>query len=285
MDTGNRRIEGLAALLGTVVLWGSSFPGIKLVVGIVDPMTYVWLRSLIASTALIPYILYRLVKGYDLKHSVHGGLVAGLFFALGLWLQGWGTRFTSASNSAFITGLNVVFVHIYVALDKRSYDMRLRLSLILSLAGLYFLTAPQGGFKIGDALVLLGAFMWAAQIILIDKYRPRDPIAFTYAELVPSTLFLVPATLVYGTPRIPLEAILITIYLALACADGAFILQALGQRYVDPATTAIVFLLEPVFATLFSLALLHEQVTALQLMGMALILSALYISVMRNHDG
>lgn len=285
MDTGNRRIVGLAALLGTVVLWGSSFPGIKLVVGIVDPMTYVWLRSLIASAALTPYILYRLVKGYDLKHSVHGGLVTGLFFALGLWLQGWGTRFTSASNSAFITGLNVVFVHIYVALDKRSYDMRLGLSLLLSLAGLYFLTAPRGGFNIGDALVLLGAFMWAAQIILIDKYRPRDPIAFTYAELVPSTLFLVPATLVYGTPRIPLEALLITIYLALACADGAFILQAYGQRYVDPATTAIVFLLEPVFATLFSLALLHEHVTAIQLMGMALILSALYISVMRNHDG
>ncbi len=284
MKTENKRIAGFSALIGTVILWGSSFPGIKLVVDVIDPMTYVWLRSLIASLVLAPYVLFHYIRGYNLRHSICGGLVTGVFFALGLWLQGWGTRYTTASNSAFITGLNVVFVHLYVALVRRSYNWRLALSLSLSIAGLYFLTTPQGGFGRGDALVLLGAFMWAAQIILIDKYRPRDPIAFTYAEFIPGTLFLVPATLIYGAPSLTKETILIITYLAVACADGAFILQAYGQRYVDPATTAIVFLLEPVFATVFSVILIHEQLTSLQLIGMALILSALYLSVAENHD-
>lgn len=284
MRAEDKRIAGFLALIGTVILWGSSFPCIKLVVDIIDPMTYVWLRSLIASSVLVPYVLYRILRGYDLRSSITGGMVTGVFFALGLWLQGWGTRYTTASNSAFITGLNVVFVHLYVALVRRSYNWRLALSLSLSIAGLYFLTTPQGGFGRGDAMVLLGAFMWAAQIILIDKYRPGDPVAFTYAEFIPSTLFLVPATLVYGAPGLTLETVLIITYLAVACADGAFILQAYGQRYVDPATTAIVFLLEPVFATIFSIILIHEHVTGLQLIGMALILSALYLSLRMNHD-
>jgi len=275
----SRRLAGLAALLGTVVLWGSSFPGIKVVVGIVDPMTYVWLRSMIAAGVLAPYVVYRLLRGFDLRDSVRGGLVTGIVFALGLWLQGWGTHYTSASNSAFIIGLNVVFVHLYVTLIRRTYNWRLASSLAMSIGGLYLLTAPQGGFGLGDILVLLGAVMWAAQIILIDKYRPRDPIAFTYAELIPSTLFIIPALLIYGPPDLTLEAVMVTTYLAVACADGAFILQVYGQRYIDPATTAIIFLLEPVFATIFSIILLHEQIAILQLIGMIMILFALYLSI------
>ena len=274
-----KRFIGVAALLGTVLLWGSSFPGIKVVVDIVDPMTYVWLRSLIAALVLAPYVVLGIRRGRDLGDSVRGGLVTGIAFALGLWLQGWGTRYTTASNSAFITGLNVVFVHIYVALVGRRYSWRLASSLALSIVGLYLLTSPGGGFGLGDTLILLGALMWAAQIILIDKYRPKDPIAFTYAELVPSTFFLAPSLLVYGEPRITAGVLLVIIYLAVACADGAFILQAYGQRYVDPATTAMIFLLEPVFATIFSVIILHEEITHLQLVGMALILSALYLSV------
>lgn len=278
----DKRLLGIAALLGTVLLWGSSFPGIKVVVDTVDPMTYVWLRSLIAATVLAPYVVLGVRRSWDLGESVRGGLATGIAFALGLWLQGWGTRYTTASNSAFITGLNVVFVHIYVAVAGRRYGWRLASSLALSIAGLYLLTSPGGGFGLGDTLVLLGAIMWAAQIILIDKYRPRDPIAFTYAELVPSTLFLVPALLIYGPPRITPGVMLVIAYLAVACADGAFILQAYGQRYVDPAATAMIFLLEPVFATVFSVILLHEHVTFPQIIGMAMILSALYISVREN---
>ncbi len=280
--SGGRKLVGVAALLGTVLLWGSSFPGIKVVVDTVDPMTYVWLRSLIAALVLAPYVVLGVRRGRDLGDSVRGGLATGIAFALGLWLQGWGTRYTTASNSAFITGLNVVFVHIYVAVARRRYSWRLASSLALSIAGLYLLTSPEGGLGLGDALVLLGAIMWAAQIILIDKYRPGDPIAFTYAELVPSTLFLAPALLLYGVPRITAGVLLVITYLAVACADAAFILQAYGQRYVGPATTAMIFLLEPVFATIFSVILLHEEVTIIQIMGMAMILSALYLSMKEN---
>ncbi len=267
------------ALLGTVVLWGSSFPGIKFVVEILDPMTYAWLRSTIAAAFLAPYMAYEIVRGRRPASDIKGGLLTGIVFALGLWLQGWGTQFTTASNSAFITGLNVVFVHIYMALTRKRYNWRLASSLLLSMTGLYLLTSPAGGFGLGNALVLLGAIMWAAQIILIDKYRPEDPVVFTYAELLPSTLFIIPALLIYGAPNVTINVLLVIAYLAVACADGAFILQAYGQKYIEPATTAIVFLLEPVFATIISIILLHEQVTLIQTIGMTLILSALYLSM------
>ena len=85
--------------------------------------------------------------------------MAGIAYTLGLWLQGWEMRFTTASNAAFIMGFNVVFVHLYTALLRRRYDCKLTLSLALSLSRLYLLAIPQGMLNIGDALVLVGAVL------------------------------------------------------------------------------------------------------------------------------
>ena len=177
----------LIALIGTSLIWGSSFPIIKIVVTNISDYTYVWLRSLIAICGLLPYVLYYWVKTcrnkvscISFKIGMKGGLLAGIFYALGLWLQGLGTRYTTASNSAFITGLSVVFVHLYSYFILRKYGSKLILSLALALLGLYLLTMPTGGLNIGDILVLMGSLMWASQIIIIDKFSKSNPLVFTF---------------------------------------------------------------------------------------------------------
>ena len=40
--------NGLAALLGTTLLWSSSFPAIKIATGFADGFTYTWVRGLIS---------------------------------------------------------------------------------------------------------------------------------------------------------------------------------------------------------------------------------------------
>jgi drug/metabolite transporter (DMT)-like permease len=275
------RLVGPLVLLIATVLWGSTFPVIKLVVTDIGSFAYVWIRGLIAVLCLLPYVVFRLVKqSYNpvYRRVIIGGLLTGVAYALGLWLQGWGTGLTTASNSAFITGLNVVFVHLYVALVERRYSLRLGLELLLAVLGLYLLTMPTGGFNIGDFLVLLGAVAWAAQVILVSKYGGADPLAFTFFEILPSVLFVLPDVLYSGLPRISIRSLLGLAYLGTVCTVGAFSLQAYGQKYVLPEIAALIYLLEPVFAAVFAWAMLGEVMTLTQIIGASLMFTAMVIA-------
>ncbi len=274
----NKVTYGVSALLLTSILWGSSFPAIKLVVSEVSSYTYTWVRSSLALMVLLPYLVYvYLKKGISWK-AVKGGLMAGIAYSLGLWLQGWGTKFTTASNSAFITGLNVIFVHIYVALILREYNSRLALALIFSMTGLYLLTSPSTGFNIGDLLVLVSAVMWAAQIIIVDAYGEGDPLVFTFFEILPALAYSIPDFLDNGFEQITHGTLIILVYLAVFCSVFAFTLQVYGQRYVSPAIASIIFLSEPVFASLFAYVILSEVLSLIQIAGAGMIILAMLIS-------
>ena len=273
-----RAFHGVLALILTSLLWGSSFPVIKLVVSEVSSYTYTWFRSFLAILILLPYVVFVYFKKNLDKKVVEGGLLAGLAYALGLWLQGWGTSYTTASNSAFITGLNVIFVHVYVALTLRKYDFKLALALTLSLTGLYFLTSPVAGVNIGDILVLLGAVMWAAQIIIVDKFSKGDPFVFTFFEMIPALSFSILDFISNKFTCPPLGVILKLLYLALFCSVFAYALQVYGQRYISPAIASIILLMEPVFATIFAYALLSERLSLLQTLGAGMMISAMLMS-------
>jgi drug/metabolite transporter (DMT)-like permease len=244
----------------------------------VNEYTYTWVRSLIAILGLTPYLLYTYYRGRFSVSTAKGGLLAGIAYALGLWLQGWGTKYTTASNSAFITGLNIIYVHIYSATVMRRYSIKLFLALILSISGLYLLTTPTTGFNLGDLLVLAGSFMWALQIILVDRYSGGDPLIFTLFEMVPALTFLIPDVVFYSTISVSVNVLLMITYLAFVCSNTAFALQVFGQRYVSPAVTAIVFLLEPIVAAILSYVLLGEVFTSIKVLGASLILTAMFLS-------
>jgi drug/metabolite transporter (DMT)-like permease len=284
-----RTTRGVLLLLGTSLLWGSSFPAIKYSVSGISEYTYTWLRSAVAMIGLAPYMAYALSRGRVSRRTVERGVMVGVAYALALWLQGWGTKYTSASNSAFITGLDVVFVHAYASLMEKRYEPCLGLSLALSVAGLYLLTSPSGSLGMGDFLVLLGAFVWAAQIILVDRFSDEDPLAMTFFEMSPALIFAAPdlhALLSGGGVAMPRGMeLLVMIYLGLACSVAAYALQIYGQRFVPPTLAGIVFLLEPVFASLLAAATLHEAMNALQAGGAALILASLALAARSGAHG
>lgn len=271
--------KAVAALLGTTLLWGSSFPAIKVVMESINEYRYTWIRALVALVALLPYLAYAHGRGRIDPLTVKGGLLAGVAYSLGIWLQGWGMKFTTASNAAFITGLNAAFVHAYQALIEREYGVRLGASLVLGMVGLYLLTAPRGGLSFGDALVLLSALAWASQVIVVGRYCRGDPLVFTFFEFLPSIAFALPDLSVHGKPEVPPQVLVLLVYLGVVCGDAAFALQVYGQRNVRPAAAALVFLLEPVIAAILAFMLLGEMFTAVQVVGALLILASMLAAV------
>ncbi len=283
-----RIMLGLGALLTTTLLWGSSFPAIKIAVGVIDEYGYVGFRSIIAVLGLLPYTLYyHWRRGFE-KNLMLGGLVIGTTYAIGLWLQGWGMKYTSASNAAFITGLSVVFVHVYSGLVLKRYTLLTFSSLVSALTGLYFLTNPSVyGLNIGDLLVLAGAFAWAAYIVLVDKYSGYNPLILVFYSMIPATLYIIPFTLNTGTSGWGSLIVVLPflVYLALVCSDTATALQVYGQRFIRVEAAAIIYLLEPVFASILAYMFLAETMEPTQILGASLILLAIFLATINDMRG
>jgi len=275
----NSSSTGLIALLGTTLLWGSSFPAIKVVTGFTDSLTYTWVRGLISAIGLFPVVIYYIIRNGSIAYAVKAGLITGSAYAVGIWLQGWGTALTTASNAAFITGLNVVIVYgIDALIKKERYGLRGLTSLFLSLAGLYLLSGSLSKMTIGDLLVLASAFLFALQVELIHKYSSSNPVIFTFFEMLPMTSFVIIDYLRKINYDSIIPALPSLIYLGLICNDVALSLQVFGQRWFEAYEAALIYLLEPVFGALFSFLIIGETVTLRGAFGAALILSAMVVA-------
>ncbi len=270
------KILGFFSLVMTTFLWGTSFAFIKLSVGLISPFTYTFTRTLIASLVLLPLILFKLLNRKLYYKSLRNGFIVGLTYSTGLVLQGAGTVYIEPSMSAFITGLATIHVHLYSAFIKKKYSWLDLVALVSAITGLYVLTSPTGGLGIGGLLVFAGTIMWALQIILISKYGFSSMLEFLFGMFIAGSLYGPPAFLT-GLD-LTIEAWLYIIYLAIACSIGATFFQVLGQRYISETTAAIVFLLEPVFATIFSVLMGLEYITIYKIVGGGLITLSLFIS-------
>lgn len=276
-----KALYGSIVLLITAAIWGSSFIFIKLTVGSISGFSYTFYRTLISVTALTPLIMLKVVRGSLQRKGIVRGLVTGASYFLGILLQGIGTTYTSPSISAFITGLNTVHVHVYTAFTKKRYSLMLFISLVFAIVGLYMITDPVSGLGFGEIMVFLGSIAWAAEIILVSKYAREGVgrVEFLYGLLLPS-LLLAPYVVVFEkTVNLSLATWVYLTYLALMCTLFAVLLQVVGQKYVSEATAAIIYILEPVFAMIFSVIFYHEEITSRGITGSILMLIASAIAV------
>ncbi len=270
--------KGILILSIACVAWGASFPVIKVVMSYVDVYTYLWVRSSIALAALTPFVaMSALRKGKAVtRRCVVGGLATGIAYTAGLGLQAVGTHLTEASRAAFITGFTTVFVHAYASMVERAYSHELGAALALSIAGLYLMTKPSGGLSFGDALILLSAVAWAAQVVLVSRYSECNPMTFVFFENVPPVAAFLPLdyALTGGPHGLTSVSLAGLSFLGIACSVAAFALQVVGQRLVDAATAAVVYQTEPVYAALIAHAMLGESMSLIECVGASLILAA-----------
>src|SRR6218665_3008159 len=127
---------GLLALLVVTVIWGTTFPAMKLLSQWLDALQIIWLRFAIALAVLAP--LWRgmlrhergwgcalgllLFLGFWVPIQGLWGCALGLLLFLAFWLQIEGLARTSSNRNAFVTGLNVLVVPlIAMALWGRRY--------------------------------------------------------------------------------------------------------------------------------------------------------------------
>jgi drug/metabolite transporter (DMT)-like permease len=276
-----RRLEGLALLVITTIVWGSTFPLVRGVVAEVPPLQFVSWRFALAALCLVPWL-----RGGGGLRGALPGLGVGLANAAGFLLQTFALARTGADVVAFLTGLSVVLVPVGEALWRRRRPGALVVAaLVAGVAGLALMTVRHGlALSSGVVLGAGCAVLFAVQVLGTGRLAARvGSIRLAAQEIVAGALAF-PLVAVVWHPRwlLPPPAAVwpVLVYMGLVATVGTFLLQSAGQARVSATTAAITFNLEPVFAAAWTYVLTGAGLTALGWAGAALVLAGMAMAAL-----
>jgi drug/metabolite transporter (DMT)-like permease len=286
---GRRRPATLRAglaLAGAAFLFGSTFLVMQDAVRDVEPVPFIAARFTIGALALLPVLLVprrrrsRARRGHNGGRVLRDGAVAGVALAVGYVFQTTGLQYTTSSVSAFLTYLLVVFVPLLSAIVLRRPPRPATLAgVVIAVAGLYLLTDGAGiGFGRGEVLSVLCAFAFAIHILVLSAVAERnDVLALNVVQLATVAVVLVVPGVLVGGYAFPASAWWAAIYTGVVVSAIGFGLQVWGQRQVSASRTALVLMLEPVFAAVLGYAR-GERLGIAGAIGAGLILAGILLS-------
>jgi len=275
-------------------LWGTTFVLVKDALNDASPLLFNLLRMTLAFLCLA--LVYRNCLRTISRSSLIAGAIVGACLAGGYQFQTAGLARTTASKSAFITGLVVVLVPLLAVIPRlRRPTMHAPRwnawgGALLAFCGIVLLTTPGSPFRIsgfanpwtginlGDLLTLACSLAFALHCIALAHTAGRIALPqLATLQIGFCTLYML-LTLPLGghlyfhlTARL-VVALLVTGLLATA---AAFTIQSWAQQHLPATHTALILTLEPVFAWIASFLFMHERLHNRAAMGALLVLAGI----------
>ncbi|MFW2571518.1 DMT family transporter [Legionella sp. 29fVS95] len=284
MDNKNKSILGVGAILLATLFWGMTFAFIKDAVATLSPFNFLFWRFGIASFLLL-LIFWQKIR-FD-RQTLFYGTLLGLLLAGTVIFQTIGLRYTTASTASFITGLSVIVVALFESfLNKQWPSLYVITATLIALVGVGFITLSDG-FTVsqGDLWVLLCAFCFAGYILFAGKASQiHQSLSLTFIQSLFVCLLAGVASLFTTKLAIPSQTNVwvAILFCSIFASIFAFLLQLQFQKYVSSTKAAIIFSLEPVFATITAAIYLHEQLTVQFFIGALMIFFAILLSEKRT---
>jgi len=285
VKVGSRRRDYTLILLASV-LWGTSFPGSKLTVGTVDPLFLTFARmALGGALGFVVLVGIRRLDFQVFREPIVWAL--GLVNAIGFDLQNEGIVLTTASKTALLVNVNVVFIAILMVLFFREAVTGSKVAgILVAVFGVVVLATKlnpsslAGGQFAGDLLVFVAGLVWAFYVAGL-KWRVDqggDYVALTAAILVTTAAFATLPLFVIGWPwPASTTGWLGIVYLGLVPTFVPLMLYVASMRTISPTISALLILLEVVVAAILSFVLLRDSLDAFTFAGGALILLGAYV--------
>lgn len=287
--------KALGALIVTVLVWGSSFAAVKIVLGEVTPLGLSFLRSVAATFALILLLAFnegfaklrRALREKFLYFVVLGATGVVLFNIF----QNVGIQYTSSGVASVLLATNPLFVLALGAIFLQEEINRNKLiGMMLGFVGVVTIMFGGKGIIsflasssfIGNILVLCSALCWGLYVIMNKKVLQRySPLlltasAFIFGSLV---LFLLclssrnfPATI-----SLSITSWLLVIYLGFVSSGVAYFLWNYALSKTEASKASVFLFLIPVVAILLGKVILAERITFSITAGAGLVLSGIYL--------
>jgi drug/metabolite transporter (DMT)-like permease len=271
------------------LLWGASFPVNKVGVSIVDPYTFAFLRLVMASVAIIvAAMVMGKLKLSIFKNKIVWGL--GILNATGFLLQYVGFVYTTASRSSLLVDSDVILIAVLSwRIFKERFSIEKKIAVLMGVLGGAVLesgtnlSSMLGGELMGDLLVFLSGVVWAffmvANKALITK--KADIVSLGVGIQVTTAIVLFPFGAILGTTNItamPQTGWAVIIFTGVLCSSVAYLLWSRGLEGLTVTISAIILLLEVLWALLLSFTLLGESFSIISALGASLILLSILLA-------
>jgi drug/metabolite transporter (DMT)-like permease len=267
------------ALVGAAFFFGTTFVVVKDAVARAEPVPFLAVRFLIGAAVVWPLAARR----PSTPGVTRAGVLCGLALLAGYVFQTVGLQYLSSSVSAFITYLLVLIVPVLSAAVLRRVPSTPTLVGIVSAAvGLFLLNGAATSFGKGELLTLGCAFSFAVHIVLLAEFAPRhDAMRLNAVQLTVVGAGCVLPGLFTGGYDFPLSVWLAALYTGVAASAVAFGLMVWAQRRVSPSRTALLLMLEPVFAAVAG-AVTGDHLGLLGVTGAAFILAGVLVAELKG---
>ncbi len=287
----SKRMIGNLLLLTGAMIWGAAFVAQSVGMDYVGPFTFQTVRCFLGSLILLPVILFRDRKGLAAKkpntkpehhYLWRSGILCGLALFVATSLQQLGLLYTTAGKSGFITTFYIILVPIIGLLFHRKVKPWIWVSVVLALAGLYLLCASEAmTVGKGELLTLGCAVAFSLQILLIDRFGPHvDSVRLSSLQFFICGLLSMIFMFCTEAPR--WDAIfrcwLPICYAGIFSSGIGYTFQIIGQSYTEPTVASLLMSLESVFSVLFGWLLLHQTLSARELLGCLLVFSGVILA-------
>ena len=305
-STDKQRQIAILALLAVTLVWGATFIWMKQALDALDTekaalgtngvvATLVFARFAIAAIMMLLFFKKARTSLGD-KQIWQDGFILGILMFIAYLSQMIGLDDIDPSVSAFLTSLYVVFT----ALISSIYHLRLPTKIMILGVGLATFGAgfiqgpPHLTWGVAEFITVFCALLFALHILFTQHITTRrDPIAVSTTSFIVVTLcsaitvfFLGDGTNMEQWNLIFSDGVLVPVLL-LGVGGSFFCLLFLNmyQRYLHPIQAAIIYALEPVWATIYGLQLEMVQWSIWILIGGgALFIGNIIVELLSNEE-
>lgn len=290
------RSGAIIGMLFVMFVWGSSFAVTKRAVQVVPPMTFAFLRFLVASVCLHVMLMSRRTG----KKQVGGQVSRTLLFWMGLTGVGffyiffnYSLLYTTASMGALIQAFIPVVIAILAAVFlNEQITLAKGISIVLSIAGVVLvafvskagLNAPKP--VLGNIFMLISVVAWAVYTILSKKIAHLDSLKVTCYSTYIGTLLLVPSMVVElwyrPLPIIDAASWVAIVYLGALGSAVSYFLYNYALKKLPASLVGVFINLDPVIGAGIAVVFLKEQLSLWQVVGGMLVLGGMWLSVRRQ---
>ncbi len=277
---GNFRLAQFALII-TTLIWGSTFIIVKDALSQSPPFYFGFFRFFIGAIVMI-FLLDR--STIFKKNELYPAIICGLFLFSGYSFQNFGLVDTTPTLSAFITSVSVLMVPVILAIFQiEKIKIKIWIAVFVACFGIHLLT-PNGliDLGIGDQLTFGCALSFAIHIIFQGRYMKKIKSInnfFFIQSMVVAILSLFSGFLFEDFSAIQFDFSLLMAFLitGILATTVALLMMIWAQTVLSAPQTAIIIILEPVFAALFSVGFAYEILSPIQYVGCMVVLIAVFI--------
>lgn len=305
-STRRERQMAIIALLAVTLVWGATFVWMKQALDALGDekselgtngviATLVFARFAIAALLMLLFFKQGRASLSD-KQTWQDGLILGILMFVAYLSQMIGLDDIDPSTSAFLTSLYVVFTAIITSVYNFRFPTKIMiLGVGLATFGAGFIQGPPHltwGFA--EFITVFCALLFALHILFTQHITTkRDPVAVSTSSFIVVTICSALTVFLLGDGTNKEQWLLIfsdgvIIPILLLGIGGSFfclLFLNLYQRYLHPIQAAIIYALEPVWATIYGLRLdMVDWSIWILIGGGALFIGNLIVELLSNEE-